>query len=157
MASQDVQTFNLFEFLDNLDIWDRFDVMYDPGDQPGREVYKFTGSVREKNEDQMMINYTFQKEYYFGHCVWHSVCYGVMIIESKTKTVLRYSLKDKYDDFFTPTPSAIFGTFNDAEQQECLAWNWRVSEEGPSDENDSAEWEDEGLPWTETPLIKGSE
>ena len=108
MVSQGVQTFNLFEFLGDLDIWDKFSVFYNPGDEPGKEVYSFMGRVREKNDEQMVINYTFQEEWHFGH----SVCYGVMILNPKIKTVLRYSLKDKYDDCFTPSPSVIFGFFD---------------------------------------------
>lgn len=148
MVSQDVQTFNLFEFLGDLDIWDEFSVFYDPGDEPGKKVYSFMGRVREKNDEQMVINYTFQDEWYFGH----SVCYGVMILNPKIKTVLRYSLKDKYGDYFTPSPSVIFGFFDNVEDQTQLWWNRAVAYEEPSNEKyDRVEWIEDinVVPWTE--------
>ena len=56
MDLQDVKIFNLFEFLDNIDEWDRFSVFYDSGDATGNEVYSFMGRVREKNNDRMVIH-----------------------------------------------------------------------------------------------------
>jgi len=147
MASQ---AFNLFEFLDGLDIWDKFSVSYNPGDEPGKEFYNFTGSVRERTENQMTINYNYHDEWYFGH----NMCYGVMVLEPKTKTVLCYSLKDKYDNYFTPSPITIFGAFNNAEKQDELAWSAITTEEPSNEKYDKAEWMiDSEFPWTEQDVI----
>ena len=154
MDLQDVKIFNLFEFLHNLNERDHFSVFYDPGDEPGKEVYSFMGSVREKNNDRMLIDYTFQDEWYFGH----SVCYGMMDLNPKTKTVFCYSLKDKYDECFTPHVSSIFGAFDDAEKQEFIDYWIRESDKNPksstkwmNDRYSSAEWVDDKriVPWTE--------
>jgi hypothetical protein len=113
------------------------------------------GRVREKDDDQMVINYTFQDEWYFDH----SVCYGEMILNPKTKTVVRHSLKDKYDECFTPSPSVIFGIFDNTEEQHQLWWSRTVAYEEPSNEKyDRIEWVEDVnvIPWTENEHKWGS-
>lgn len=89
----------------------RFSVFYDPGEDPGEEVYSFQGSVREKNDQELEINYTYQEEWDYGH----SVCYGMIRLDMENRRVLRYSLHDKYDDCFEPSADSMFGTFNECD------------------------------------------
>jgi len=131
-----VEAFDIYDLFADLELEKRFSVFYDPGKHAGEEVYSFQGSVREKNDQELEINYTYQSEWYYGH----SVCYGVIHLDMEDRRVICYSLCDRYGDCFTPSTDSIFGTFNEGEFKH-ITWNiWHDEREPDHGYYDQAEW-----------------
>jgi hypothetical protein len=135
----DEPTFDIFDNFTDLNLGDHFSMIYDPGEHAG-EVLSFQGSVKEKNDMYLAINYTYQNEWSHGH----SVCYGVIQLDLSHREVIRYSLCDKYDDCFEISADTIFETFNQCCNPAFIKCEMWYSDNEPHHEYyDQAEWADQ--------------
>ena len=136
------QDTNFFDFFRTIEVGEHFGVFYDPGEG---EVHSFQGSVRWKESNELAINYTFQSEFDFSQ----DVCYGVMILDMENKTILRYSLHDKYDEYFEPSANSMIEIFNQGDPAH-MGWNkWPFDGDLDNGYYDRAEW------WGETEVAGG--
>ena len=132
------QDTNFFDFFYGAEVGDRFSVFYDPGENPGDEVYSFQGSVRWKGGNELEINYTFQQEFICDH----AACYGVMILGMESRTILSYSTHDNYDDY-KPSAKSMIEIFNKGDPA-CIQWRmWPSDSDLNSWYYDRAEWVEE--------------
>ncbi len=129
------RTFGIFEFFDDI-AFNRFSVIYGSGSREEEEVYSFQGSVRRKEGRELEINYIFQEESFY----FHNVCYGVMILDVESRTILCYSLHDKYDNCFEPSANSMFETFNEGDSAHICWKKWSSDSNLDNGYYDQAEW-----------------
>lgn len=119
----------MFKFLSTVNEGCKFRVFYDPGEDAGSEVYSFQGSVTAKRAGWLDIDYTYQEE---SDC-FHDVCYGMMGFDLNIRTILDYTLHDKYRTCFEPSADCMLEIFDKGEP-ECTTW-WSDSPEFKKDKS----------------------